>query len=113
MSNARPPSPDSIASVVTVSAVIVAASTPLNFALMLLCPGTSTDTVGPLFLRGFINVGLFLVVCGVVDAAMHRCTVSRRRLAIGVVLALYLAFWLGLSLLIVVYAWIMVATGNA
>ncbi len=101
---------------VAVASVLVAASTPFNLLLLLLCRGLTGDSttrefsVGEILSGGVVNVGLFLALCGITMVACRRMSAFWRRFAVLAALVLHLALWLGGSLALVA---VMVATDYA
>jgi hypothetical protein len=102
----------SVLEYVIVGSVLVALMTPFNLVLLFLCGHLLGEDIGGvrlLLLGGVVGVALFLALCGPVVLAFRRSTVSRRQVAVVVVLVLYLGFCLGLPFALVAY---MAATGD-
>lgn len=98
---------ESVGILVFGGAVLVALSTPLNLILKGFCwifiaatSGTNAagNSGGGLVLfAGFVNVGLYLCLCGLAGLFFGRSSLFRQKLAIAVVIVLHLGFWLGWS----------------
>jgi len=107
MAMTQRPEPDGTRPLIIGGSILVAITTPLNLILLLLCwwlvkataGPYSADNNGPLIglFAGAINVGLFVLLCGVAIVVFWRSSAYARRVAILVVLVLHLGLWIGLS----------------
>jgi hypothetical protein len=85
-------------------AILVALTTPLHLVLQLVAwniLATASDSNSPdgvLGLAAVLNVGLFLVLCGLAVLLSSLLTVAHQRTAVIAALILHLVIWLGLSL---------------
>ena len=97
----------SVAPIVVGGAVLVALATPLNLFLLLFCRGLIAAIAGPYAGKGYgvglvlilvvANVGVFLALCGLAALAFRRSSLYWRRVAVFVVLFLYMGLWHGWS----------------
>lgn len=109
---------ESAATLVIGGGVLVALSTPLNLILQLFCWDFIASTASPyaadnsggglVMFAGFVNVGLYLALCGLAGLIFRQSSPFRQKLAIFVVIVLHLGFWLGWSFALVTA---MAATG--